>query len=307
MDARRAIGSIKDPRGVEARALASSAGRLAAGKCLLRGAGQIRWAVAAGLNLEHVFVHVRHADDPLVAELVAAGVPCLPVGDGIAGKIADTSYVVPHLGVVTLPAELAPEAAPGRFVLVLDHVVDHGNIGTIVRAAGAFGVRDLVLTDPGAELFAPKTIDASRGAVFDARVRRAASGLAAPEELQARGYQVVATSPRARHLQALVPLERKPLALVVGNETTGVSAAVLDRADATVQIPLSGATESLNVGVAAGISMYELRLRLVLLTLAQHIRSILSRELGVTAWRIRWRSRRRCDASPASPGRRSCC
>jgi RNA methyltransferase, TrmH family len=62
----------------------------------------------------------------------------------------------------------------------------------------------------------------------------------------------------------MAPLRGQPVALVVGNETDGISAGVLAEADLVVRIPMAGAVESLNVGVATGISIDELRMRMVL-------------------------------------------
>jgi TrmH family RNA methyltransferase len=274
------ITSIKDPRVVEARELATAAGRARRGKALLEGAESLGWALDAGATIEQVFYHAAAREDPVLARLVAAGVPCAAVSEGIAKKISDTAYLVPLLGVVALPPE--PASPAGDFVLVLDHVQDHGNLGTIVRTAGAFGIRDLVATHLDLDLYFKKTVAASRGKVFDVRLRRFPAGGAAVRDLQARGYQIVATSPHARDIQALAPLQRKPVALVVGNETAGVGDDILALADVVVQIPMSGPVESLNVGVATGISVYELKVRMVLAMLVNYIRANLGREVNVT-------------------------
>jgi TrmH family RNA methyltransferase len=195
--------------------------------------------------------------------------------------------LVPVVGVARLVSDVPANIPAGDVVVVLDRVQDQGNVGTIVRTARAFGVRDLVSTCPDLDLFYKKTIDASRGTVFDARLRRYASGVAAIGALKAQGYQVVATSSYGRSVQALALLQEKPVALVVGNETTGVADDILAAADAVVQIPLSGPVESLNVGVAAGISVYELKMKVVLAMLVRHIRATLGREVSVAGTLIR--------------------
>lgn len=80
----------------------------------------------------------------------------------------------------------------------------------------------------------------------------------------------------------MAPLQAKPLALVVGNETAGISQEIMRQADVVVQIPMSGTVESLNVGVATGISLYELKFRMVLTMLTNFIRSNMGREINVT-------------------------
>lgn len=58
-------------------------------------------------------------------------------------------------------------------------------------------------------------------------------------------------------LQSMVPLQAKPVALIVGNETEGIADEIIQQADVVVQIPMSGLVESLNVGVATSISLYD--------------------------------------------------
>jgi RNA methyltransferase, TrmH family len=97
----------------------------------------------------------------------------------------------------------------------------------------------------------------------------------------------VATSPRGTHVQSLAPLRDRKIALVVGNEAQGISATTLAAADLVVQIPMAGAVESLNVGVATGISIYELRMRMILAMLTDRIRDTLGRNLTVAAHLVR--------------------
>jgi TrmH family RNA methyltransferase len=111
----------------------------------------------------------------------------------------------------------------GDFVLVLDRVQDHGNLGTIIRTASAFGIRELISTTTELDIYFKKVVSASRGKAFEAHLYAFTSAHAVIAALKQRGYQIVATSPHARDIQAMVPLQHKPVALVVGNETEGVS------------------------------------------------------------------------------------
>lgn len=274
------ITSIKDTRVVEARELASAAGRAQSGKCLLEGEESVQWALEAGVRVEHVF-YAGQGGDAVFRLLRERHIPCDQVSEGILKKISDTSYLVPLLGVAVVPQ--GPVEQMGDFVVVLDRVQDHGNIGTIVRTATAFGIRDIVSTTSALDLYYKKIISASRGRVFNIRVQRYNSGIEALTALKRRGYQIVATSPHARDLQAQVQLEARPVALVVGNETDGISDEIMQQADLVVQIPMSGLVESLNVGVAAGISLYELKFRMIFTMLINYIRATLGREVGATA------------------------
>lgn len=279
------ITSIKDQRVAEARELSTAAGRRKRKKFLIEGEQALSWALDSGVHIEHVFT----PDKPGLIEyigvmrlIVSKNIPILQTTDGILKKITDTNYLIPLIGVGVLPEKENESADYGDFVLLVDGVEDHGNIGTIVRTARSFGIKTLLTSCSETDLFYRKTVDASRGKVFDIRFEQFASGSEAVSELKKRGYQVVATNPRAPVLQGAVKLEKKPLALVLGNETNGISEEILSLADITVQIPMSGPVESLNVGVAAGISVYELKIKLVIAMLVKMIRSTLGREINVS-------------------------
>jgi TrmH family RNA methyltransferase len=125
------ITSIKDERVVKARELTSAAERARFQKTRLDGEESIQWALEARLPVEHVFYSANLRQLAFLEELQARGIPCYAVSDGVLKKISDTSYLVPLIGIARLPP--APERAgpAGDFVLVLDRVQDHGNLGTI--------------------------------------------------------------------------------------------------------------------------------------------------------------------------------
>jgi TrmH family RNA methyltransferase len=277
------IDSIKDERVAAARALATRSGRRSAGRCLIEGAALIRQAVAAGADLAFV-LHAAGADDAgLRADLAGAGVAAHAVRDGLLRKITGGARPVDWLAVAALPAEAAPGEPYGDFAVVCERVADPGNLGTIMRTARALGVRDIVLTDEDTDPSSRRALDASRGAALGCRIRRFAGPAAALASLRAAGFQIVATSPRGSHLQSVAPVRGHRVALVVGNEAEGVGAATLAAADLVVQIPMAGAVESLNVGVAAGIGIYELRMRMILAMLTDRIRDTLGRNLTLAA------------------------
>jgi len=229
------ITSIKDARIVEARELTTAAGRTRFQKTQLEGEESIQWALEAHLLVEHVFYSVHLRQRAFLETLQARGIACYAVSDGILKKISATSYLVPVIGIARLPSASAESGPAGDFVLVLDRVQDHGNLGTIIRTASAFGIRELISTTPSQDLYFKKVVSASRGRAFEARLRPFSSAHAAIAALKQRGYQIVATSPHAREIQAMAPLQHKPVALVVGNETEGISEELLQQADIVVQ------------------------------------------------------------------------
>ncbi|MGV4924091.1 hypothetical protein K2224_27215 [Streptomyces sp. BHT-5-2] len=281
------IQSIKDPRIAEARTLLTRAGRLAAGRCLLEGASLIQQALVGGARLRYVMRAIDATDPELESALATASVPVHEVRNGLLPKAVGGSKPVSWVALADLPAEVAADSECSDFALVCEGIADPGNLGTLVRSARALGVRDVVLTDDQTDLGSRRVLDAARGSVLTSRIRRFTTPAAAVKQLKAAGYQVVATSPRGTHLQTMAPLRNGPVALVIGNESAGVSEETLDAADLIVQIPMAGGVESLNVGVAAGISIYELRAKMILTMLTEHIRGTLGRELNVTARLVR--------------------
>ncbi|WP_225729971.1 MULTISPECIES: TrmH family RNA methyltransferase [unclassified Nocardia] len=281
------IDSIKDPRIAAARALATRAGRIAVGRCLIEGAGLIRQVVAAGGAVEFVLRAVEADDAAVGAELTAAGVTVYAAREGLLRKVVGGAKPVGWLAVAHLPDEVLADAPYGDFAVVCEQVNDPGNLGTIARTARALGVRDIVLTDTATDLTTRRVLDAARGAVLGCRVRRFDTPADALKALRAAGFQIVATSPRGSRLQSTAPLRGDRIALVIGNETDGVSAETQTAADLLVQIPMAGAVESLNVGVATGISIYELRMRMILTVLTDRIRNTLGRNLGAAATLVR--------------------
>ncbi len=272
------ISSIKHERVLEARSLTSSRGRKASGKILLFGQEQLNWAVQNGCDVEAVFVLDKQREDRWVQNLLHASFSVYSSSEGILKKISDTKYLVPVLAVMKLEAgDWTPKANP---LVVLDGLVDFGNIGTVVRTASAFGIHEFLGTSLEFDMMHRKAVDASRGSVFTAKVKSFPSAMDTISYLKQHGYQIVVTTPHDSVVQSLADLEAKPTAIVFGNETEGVSQELLDNADIRVKIPMTGDMESLNVGVAAGISLYEMKTKLVMIMLIEKIRSSLGRNMS---------------------------
>lgn len=146
----------------------------------------------------------------------------------------------------------------GCHTLVLDRLQDAGNVGTLIRSASALGVQQVVALKGTAALWSPKVLRAGMGAHWALHLVEQV----AVEDLDALGVPLVATSSHAEHALHEAPLA-SPCAWVLGHEGQGVSEALLARCGLVVRIPQPGGEESLNVGVAGAICLYEsLRRRL---------------------------------------------
>lgn len=257
------ITSIKHEHVARVRELGARSARQERGRCVIAGAALIQQAIETGLRPEFLLTDVaRGSESPAAAAAQLgreAGVAVWQASGSVLRHALRSTKPVDAVAVAPLPAENDPGVEPGDFVLVLDGVNDPGNLGTIARTARALGVSDLVCTDSSTDLTSRKVLDASRCAVLRCAVRRYDTPTEAVRALRVAGFEIVATSPRATEPQTRVRLGGGPLALVLGGETAGVAAGVFAESDHVVGIPMAGDVESLNVAVAAGLSIEALR------------------------------------------------
>ena len=274
------ITSIKDEHITLARSLKSRKGRLQHHKILLEGEQIIQWALTQNLFLDFVLT-AEVVPEALAVRLAVQDCPVFHVSQGILKKVTDTKYLIPLVAVADVPD--VSGALGEDLILVLDDVKDLGNVGTIIRTCQAFGIHEVINTTADFDLFQRKIIEASRGSVFSTNLRNFSNPVDTLSYLKSTGYQIIATSPRGQNLQSLIELKPQPVALVVGNESDGINPVFEEAADFLVQIPMMPEMESLNVGVATGISIYEIKLKQVLAMIEQQIKSTLGRELNVAS------------------------
>jgi TrmH family RNA methyltransferase len=178
------------------------------------------------------------------------------VDDFASAAETETPQGVLAIGVVPKPtlADLAP--ADRLRLVVLDAIQDPGNAGTIVRTAAALGATATFSLPGTVDLWNAKVVRSGMGAHFH---HPCLNGTWDDLETFRREHSVTvwAADANGESIETLVPPSR--LALVVGNEGGGLSSLSRTRADHLVALPIAASTESLNVAVAAGILLYELR------------------------------------------------
>lgn len=161
---------------------------------------------------------------------------------------------IPHRTLDDVPASNTLVA------VVLDRLASPGNLGTIVRTADALGAHVVLTVGHAASPWDPQAVRASTGSLFAVPVL-AADG---PDDVETwcrrRGMTIVATDEDGAVDVAAAEL-RRPCAVLLGNETHGLSRALRDLADVTLRIPIGGSASSLNVAVAAGIVLHEMARR----------------------------------------------
>lgn len=227
----------------------------------LEGLWSIRAAREAGAAVEAVFVcpELLRGDQSLVLveQLGSAGATTLSVSARTLARMVDRDgpdglAAIGHLRTAELP-DLRP--GPVARVLVLDGLELAGNVGSLVRCADAVGAAGVILTDRRARLNHPMVLKASMGTVFSLPVAPAH-----PEDalawLRAHRFHVLVADPAGRtpYRQARYP---DRVAVVLGAERSGLNAFWRAAADESVSIPMLGRADSLNVGHAGALLLYE--------------------------------------------------
>lgn len=237
-----------------ARELLTKRGREEHRAFAIEGATLLDEALRSGATVRELYVTDAAANAPAVAALDRSGVPTYLIADRTFAKISDVETPSGILAVVDLaPAPLeAMFAKPGLVLLVAD-LNDPGNLGTLLRAAEAFGAAGAIAGDAGVDPYHPKVVRAGMGAHFRLPI---ASG--SPESVaaaaRAAGAELVALAAGGTELGSLTWPERT--VLVVGHERHGLGR--WGSVCGTIAgIPMAPAAESLNAAVAGGIALYE--------------------------------------------------
>jgi TrmH family RNA methyltransferase len=230
------------------------------GRCLLEGPELVLAGLESGLvDAVYFDVDAAGANSRALRVLEAAtraGVASIALAPGVLNGVTDSVSPQP-VAATALPPLQPPDAiATGGFVLVLSDVADPGNLGTAIRSADAAGAAGVVVCGHGVDVCNPKALRATAGSVFHLPVVVLESASAAIEVLRSSGRRVLGAVVRDAPSLWTTTLSG-PCAVVVGAESTGLSADDLEGLDGTVCIPMVGAAESLNAGVAASIVCFE--------------------------------------------------
>ncbi len=167
-------------------------------------------------------------------------------------KISDTQTPQGILLVVRQKFSTLEEVLAKKIITVLDAVQDPGNVGTILRTAEAFNC-GVILLDGSAEIFNPKVVRSSMGAIFYLPIVK----MSREEFLKLRGVEILATAlDRTAEIYFEHDFTKNPVAIIFGSEANGVSKKILDVAQ-KIFIPMNGRAESLNVATSAAIILSE--------------------------------------------------
>ena len=251
----------KDPLIARLRECADEAGRARHGLCIAEGATLVQRALEDGLPLDAIahtaaLTQAREGRE-LLALGAAWGIPAHCVSEGVMGTISPSRPVPEVLCALELrPPDAAGFLVSGRgIVVVAEGLQNPDNLGMVLRTADALGA-EAVIAAGGVDPLHRNCIRAARGAVGRLPLRRCADLPAWLQASRRAGARIVGGTPHGDGVVGEVDL-RPPVILIVGNEDRGIAAQTLAICSQRVQIPMAPGQDSLNVGVAAGVLLYE--------------------------------------------------
>jgi TrmH family RNA methyltransferase len=216
----------------------------------LEGDHLLRACLARGWPLQDVLIAASAWQQPSLRDLAQRAQRSAVLSDALFSELSTLESPASIGALVTLPAATA--IAGDQATVVLDRLQDAGNVGSILRSAAAFGVRQVLALKGTAALWSPKVLRAGMGAHFALQLHEAL----ALHDLTGLRVPWLATSSHAATAlhEARLPA---PCAWVFGHEGQGVHADIAARCTTTLRIAQPGGEESLNVAAAAAICLHE--------------------------------------------------
>ena len=180
-------------------------------------------------------------------------IPITYVSSEVMKKISTTDTVI---DVVALCEKLDNKEIIGNKILLLDDIQDPGNLGTIIRSSVAFNVDTIILSPNTVDLYNPKVLRATQGMFCHINIITM-DLFEAIDTIKNKGISVYGTNVN-NGLDVRSISDTSSYALIMGNEGNGVKEYIQDMCDKNLYIKMNSKTESLNVGVACSILLYEL-------------------------------------------------
>jgi TrmH family RNA methyltransferase len=194
--------------------------------------------------------HVRR----LIEEAETRRVRTIETSESVLAQIAKRDN--PQTVIGAYRQRLAPlEEIAGDVVVALDGVRDPGNLGTIVRTADSTGAGGVILVGDSCDPFSVEAVRATMGSLFAVKLARASLAELVRFK-QARGASLVGASLKGERLAPDAPLPQR-LIVFMGNEQSGLNAEMEAACDLLVKLPMRGRADSLNLGVATAVMLYD--------------------------------------------------
>lgn len=229
---------------------------------VIDGIRAVKDALISQANIEFVLfsadVRDRYGATSLIDACLEKGLKVFEVDKRTMNDVTDTESPQGIMAVVNFEVShneinLKDEA---NFVVILDRVQDPGNMGAIIRTADAFGVDTIVITKGCVDLYNPKTIRSTMGSVFHTDITFYDDNEKLIHDLKKKTVNIMSTTLNADYPCYSADF-KESIALIIGNEGSGVCDYFVEACDYTINIPMQGKAESLNAAIASSVVMYE--------------------------------------------------
>ncbi len=262
------ITSLANPIIKEIKALTSKKDREQSGTFMAEGLKLVIDALELGWTIRTLVYAKAARSKPLVeqvaAKTIAKGGLVLEVSEKVLSSITRRDNPQMVVGIFDQRWSSLEELRPavGSTYVALDRVRDPGNLGTIIRTADAAGASGVILVDDCTDPFSLETVRATMGSVFAVPlVKTSAAGFLAWQKHSS--VQVVATHLAGAVDYRTVDYTKKPVAVLMGNEQSGLPDELARAADKLARIPQQGRADSLNLAVATAVMLFEARRHLL--------------------------------------------
>lgn len=229
--------------------------RVSCGLFVVEGAKIVKDAIKSETEVVRAFVSAEFIkkNPKLAEELSQKALEIFKVPSDIFAKISDTTTSQEIICVCKLPNLTTNLQADGRYILC-ENLQDPANLGTIIRTANALNFEGII-TIAGCDVFSPKAVRATMGAVFTIPLFRFETVSSAMNAIKAVRLESYATVVRGG--QDLTKSDFKSGVILIGNEGNGLSEEIVSLADQKISIPMKENADSLNAAAAATIVMWE--------------------------------------------------
>lgn len=224
---------------------------------LIEGFRFVEEALKSNFEVKYVFICERQKEkfEKLGFEnLIDKNTKCFTVSDSVLNSICSTE--TPQGVVAVVKNKIIDIQIKNGFYILIDKVQDPGNMGTIIRSANASGALGVIITKGTVDTYNSKTLRSTMGSIFKIPIIFEDTNFNIIKKLKENKFKLITSSLNTNYNFYDVDLTDRVI-IAVGNEGNGISKEIFELGDISVKIPMPGNAESLNVGVAASIMMFE--------------------------------------------------
>lgn len=244
------------------RKLRSKKFRDSIGKFTIEGINLVSEAIRHQISLDFLIISestIKDNNKEIIDLLDRVNCEIFTLEDRAFERLAEAEHGVQVIGIISKKAfdeSLYPPLLKDDNILILDRLQDPGNMGTVLRTAYAAGYKRVYILKGSADIYSPKVLRASVGAIFNINILLIddVKTLLELDEIKSRNIVVTVPSGGIPYYKTEIS---KRIALVIGNEGKGICDELINISDTRVSIPMNEGIESLNAGIAAAILMYE--------------------------------------------------